>query len=366
MTSVHRVPGQSDHKLFKTYLDQAPDLEPGVQVSPELLLNERGWILFELDFARKKAVFLDIGAADEIIESPFFHLAAPRVARRIALTDFDVFLTLAQQIRAKHQIVQFYNMGHCGSTLLHNVVNESGEAWDISEPKFCFSIAMGRKALPRPLMVQLAKACLDFLALYPRANERKTLFVKHISQSTQIFDLWHAASPAAKNIFMYRDAVAWCNSLHGFVQRMGFSGPMSMDVRRFSWMMTSGGEPESYLEGLIDFNAEPFPFWELAACGWALHIQQFLAARKSRMEIHALRYNELVHDRESEMRAVFNYCGLDHAMLSKGLKAFDHDSHEGEKTSHDKPVEKLTEAAKTRVIEVLRHPRLAIDPNLIL
>jgi hypothetical protein len=352
MINIHSVPGQSDQRLFKTYLDQAPDLNTGVQVSPEILLNEKGWIVFELDFARNKAVFLDIGVEHEIIAAPFFHLAAPRVARRLALVNFDVFLNLAKKIRAKHHIVQFYNIGHCGSTLLHNVVNESGEAWDISEPKFT-------NVLPRLQLVLLARACLDFLSLYPRVSERKTLFVKHVSHCTQVFDLWHEAAPEATNIFMFRDAVAWCNSLYGFVQRNGLPQPLSQETRRFSWMMSSGGEPETFLDGLMDFNAEPFAFGDMAACAWGLHLQQYQVAKATGMKIHAFRYNELLHDREGVMKAVFAHCGLDATKVYEGLKAFDHDSHAGEKTAHDKPVEVLTEPAKARIEEILRHPRFA-------
>ncbi len=357
--SIHGVPGQSDQRLFKTYLDQAPDLDTGMQVSPEILLNEKGWILFELDFARDKAVFLNIGVEHEIIAAPFFHLAAPRVARQLALVNFDVFLNLANKIRTKHHIVQFYNTGHCGSTLLHNVINESGEAWDTSEPKFTFSIAMGRNALPRPQLVLLARACLDFLSLYPRVSERKTLFVKHVSQCTQVFDLWHEASPETTNIFMFRDAVAWCNSLFGFVQRNGLPQPLSQETRHFSWMMSSGGEPETFLDGLMDINAEPFAFGDMAACAWGLHLRQFQAAKANGMKIHAFRYNELLHDRDGVMKAVFAHCGLDATKVYEGLKAFDQDSHAGEKTAHDKPVEVLTEHAKARIKEILQHPRFA-------
>jgi hypothetical protein len=365
MISVHDVQAQGEHKLFRSYLDQTTELSPARDISPDQFMAEPGWIFFEPDFARQWAVFLNIGAEHKIFDAPFVHLAAPRHARKVAVMDFECFVTLSNKIPVRHKLVHVFNMGHCGSTLLHNVVNETGQAWDVSEPKLSFAIAMGRDELPRTQLVDIAAASARFLSLYPRAREREVLFLKHHSQCSQVFDIWHEATPDAKNLYMYRDAVGWCNSLYGFVQRMGFPLPMSREVRNLSWMMTTGGEPESLARQLMDFDGEPFAAGDMFACGWGLHLQKLQAARSAGMEFLAFRYNELLQDRETVLKSVFQYCGLDPAKVALGLKAFDHDSHAGEKTSHDKSVEKMSEISKSRIYDILRQPRLDIDANVI-
>ncbi len=368
MITVQRILGQppaSVSQLANQFLDMNPQLSAPEEQAVSTLVQEPGWILREFDFTRKKAIFFDIGDAD-VINVPFSYIAQQRHAKRLALVEFADFLDLASKLPRKHRIVQFYNIGHCGSTLLHNVFNESGEAWDISEPRLTWDVPMARNAVPRRQLLALAAASLTFLSRYPRAGERSTLVVKHVSQCTKAYDLWQETWPDAKNIYMYRDGISWCNSLYGFVQRVGLRDPIPVEMRHFSWMMTSGGEPESFLDGIIDLNAEPFKFWELASCSWGLHMQEILAAHSAGLNAYAFRYNELMGNREGVLQEIFAHCGLNTDAVGKGLHAFAHDAHEGEETAHVMPVENLTDAAKARVREILQNSRFNLNPEMIL
>ncbi len=225
---------------------------------------------------------------------------------------------------------------------------------------------MHRDDLSKNKQVALAEAGLRFLALLPSTSQRSTLVLKHFSQCTKVFEIWRAASPKAKAIFMYRDAIGLCNSHYGYAQRVGDFVAKFFEHRHFLWWIMSGNEPMTFYDGLIDLDSANLGFEDLAACSWGLQMQEFIAARAKGLEAMAFRYNELLADREGEVEKVFHHCGLDASKVKPALNAFDHDSHEGERSSRDKPVQKLDEVAYARIREILAKPKLALNPDLIL
>lgn len=364
--NIRQVLGHRQHDFTKMTAEEGFELGPSHSTDPSCLLDEPGWTLFEFDFSANRAIFIDVGADGDVINVPFAYSTQMRLAKRWAAIDLDAFLAMSEKIRTSHRFVQLHNIGHCGSTLLHHVLNASGSIWDISEPKFTRDIAMNRKSLLRGKQVELARAGLKFLTLYPRAGERDCIAIKHFSQGTKIFDVWQDASSHAKTIFMYRDALSWCNSNFGFWQRWGLPTPMPFGERHFVWDTESGHEGEEYLQGLVDFNREGLGFSELAACSWALHVQEFLHARQNGLNAMALRYNELLSDRMSTLNMVFSFCGVVPRDLKKAMHAFDADAHEGELTAHSKIVQKLNAADTSKIMRILENARFALSPDVVL
>ena len=366
MFSIRNVIGRKKiYDFTQMVAEQGLELSAAEGADPQVVLRELGWTLYELDYLTKRAVFIDVGSNGDVIDVPFAYNAQMRLAKCIGSVSFDQFFKLADNIKPTHRLIQFYNIGHCGSTLLHNIFNAGGAAWDISEPKFVRDIAMHRASLPQEKQVALAKAGLAFLSLYPKAAQRPALALKHFSQATKIYDILHAACPAAKNIYMYRDAISWFNSDYGFWQRWGMPAPMPFNWRHIVWTAKSGNENEVFLKDLVDFDREGVTFSELAACGCGLHAREYLAARATGMEFFALRYNELLADREAMLKKLCTHCDLNPANVNDSLSAFDHDAHAGEKTSHEQVVQTLSAADNARIKELLRHPRLGIDPNVM-
>jgi Sulfotransferase domain len=212
----------------------------------------------------------------------------------------------------------------------------------------------------------LARAGLKFLTLYPHAGERDCISVKHFSQGTKIFEVWQEAVSTAKTIFMYRDAISWCNSNFGFWQRWGLPATMPFGERHFVWDTESGHEGEEYLKGLVNFDREGLTFAELAACSWALHAEDFLSARHSGLNAMPVRYNELISDREGTLAAIFEFCGIEPKDLDKVIRAFELDAHEGELTEHSKGVQKLTPDDISNILRILENHRFTLSPDAML
>lgn len=330
-----------------------------VTSSDDLVLTEPGWTLFSIDFVADEAVFLDIGAKTDLAPAPFSYQRQFDTARRILRMRLSDFLDLGERCPVGEPLVHLFNMGHCGSTLLHHVFNRSGQAWCVSEPLFTFDLAMNRDALSADRLTALMRAGLRMVRQYPGAAGR-VLVVKHFSQTTTIIPECHHAEPDATCLFLYRSGEAWCNSLYGFVQRLGGGLTLSPQERTFSWHIISANTPESYLDGVVDMAAPVVTFDSLAAVAWSLQLQDHSRARAANVPLLSFRYEELIADRAASLAQVFNWCGLQPDGIAVGLAAFDEDSHKGAATSHARAVEQLDDVSKSRIRQIFAHPKIKV------
>ena len=363
MLEVHDIISRIPLAFFNFERDLNFTLGPNSIADNEIVVREKGWTLFGFNFKNGTAVFLYIGADQDLSVAPFAYTAQYEKASRVAVMPFQPFIQLAKDINAHPNLVHLFNIGHCGSTLLHHVFNASGEAWCISEPLFTFDLAMNRHDVSPKLLQDLAKAALHFLTLFPGASRSNTIVLKHFSQATTLFDVWHNAAPHARCLYLYRDALTWCNSLFGFIQRIG---PSALQDMGFMWYMVSGNSPVSELTGLIDLENPHTTFEDLAAVAWAFFCQDYHTAIGNGVPLLPFRYNELIYDKEKTITEIFQRCGLNQGRIAEGLHAFDRDSHEGSITAHDKPVLKLSASSLERLTRLLSHPRLAVSADVIL
>jgi Sulfotransferase domain len=336
------------------------------QEPADIVLREAGWTLFSLDFKRSQAVFLDIGADCDVSKAPFSYILQFETARRQALVPFDAFLILAEKIDDPKNLVHLFNMGHCGSTLLHHVFNRVPGVWCNSEPICFVNLAFERDSVDQMTLKKLARAALRFMTLFPCAAAAETIIIKHFSQSTMQIKTLHEAVPHAKSMFLYRDGKSWTNSFYHFVQKVGGTMIVTTDKRDFVWRIMSGNSPRREIESIVDLDADVVTFDRVAAVGWAHHIKQYLDAAREGVPMISVRYNELTKDRKKTIGRIFAYLRIPLDAVSATLDAFDEDSQHGTKLARDKSDLNFNDENYARVAEVFAHPRIAIDPNLIL
>lgn len=334
-------------------------------VPDDVVLHQAGWTLFTFDFVTSEAVFTDTGGTD-LAAQPFAYQSQYRTARRLLRLPFASLGGLAAQVPKPAPILQVFNMGHCGSTLLHHVFNASGSVWCVSEPLFTFELAVRRDELGPDRLGELMRAGMAFVRLYPGADAHGQIAVKHFSQATTIIGACHKAEPAPHHLFLYRGGERWCNSLYGFVQRLGGTLELAPERREFMWGMMSGATPRSRLADIVDMTADSVTIDQLAAVAWALHIGACRAAVAEGVPLVPVRYEDLVQDRQGTLTAAFAACGLGTAGVGRALAAFARDSHEGTATAKSVPVEPLPPEAAERIRAVLGHPSLGLTGDEIL
>jgi Sulfotransferase domain len=341
-------------------------LGPAQSAPPDIVLREPGWTLFCFDVKNLQAIFLDNGDGVDLSKAPFCGYVQYERAKKLALVPFSDFLALAEKIVDPKNVVQLFNIGHCGSTLLHHVFNRVPGVWCISEPACFFNLAMERDNIDDQTMRRLMRAGMRFLTIFAGAAEAHTIVVKQYSQLTTLLQTMHKAVPKTKSLFLYRDGKSWPNSHYHFIQKIGLSMIIPPEKRDFQWWILSGNVSRSEIEGIVDLHADVVTFDSVVAVCWALHMKMYLQAIKDGVPMLAVRYNELNVDRVKTIARIFDYLGISAELALTTLDAFDEDSHQGTRTARDKNELNFTDENYARVADVYARPRIAIDPNLIL
>lgn len=345
---------------------EAFDLGLAVQMAGSAVINDLGWTLFSFDFKRAEAVFLDIGADCDLSAAPFSFQMQYDKARRVLRLPFGDFVALAAQIKTPARLVHLFNIGHCGSTLLHHVFNRAEGVWCISEPLFTFDAAMRRGEFAGIALDHLLRAGLSFVRLFPGAAGAEVIVVKHFSQATTQIPVYAAADPTAKRLFLYREGKAWCNSIYHFVQRMGGTLQVPPEERAFKWWIVSGAKPISVLNGIVDMTAADVTFDKLAAVAWVLHLRDDVMQGCRGVQLVPLRYDELNAHPARMIAKVFAHCGIAASNVLAALEAFDTDSHAGSKTSHAVPALDFGAASFAAIKQVFAHPLMQFPADTVL
>ena len=359
MAVMATVLGRPDGPEVFGHMASALQTGPWERVADDMALQP-GWVLFSVDLDQDEAVFLDPGPGTDIAAAPFSYQLLYDRAQRLIRLPLDQMHGLAAQVAVADPPVHLFNIGHCGSTLLHHVINRSGGAVCVSEPMFLFDLAMARaKIAPDRLVTLIAAGC----RLLQHAVGGERLVIKHFSQSTTILPAFFAATPGSAFVMMYRDAQSWCNSVFGFAQRFGATLEVPRDQRGFAWWIIAGATPQDWLAGLVDMDADVVTFDRVAAAAWALHLQDFRAALAAGMRFHCLRYDALLADREGSLAALFASTGLRMADMAASLAAFDGDSHAGTITARGLAFQVFGDRERANIAEVLAARSLGGDED---
>lgn len=189
MAIIYPVLATSTYKSIRVPLAEIMALGPARDAPSDIVLKP-GWILHELDFDLNQAVFLQQAQVTPIFAAPFAYQEQVSTACFAAMIPFADFLMLSNRLNEPQRLIHLFNIGHCGSTLLHQVFNVSGAAQCISEPKFSFDLAYFRHSAEPEKLAALSTACLKFLTLLPGYDASRPLVVKHFSQACRMIETW--------------------------------------------------------------------------------------------------------------------------------------------------------------------------------
>jgi hypothetical protein len=339
---------------------------PRLEIAANQLVFDTGWSLFTFDFKRRNAIFLRTPESENLSQAPFVYTAQFEKATHVATVDFDEFFAITDALPDVPKLVQFFSTGHCGSTLLHQVFNRVPDVACISEPIAFNALALNGAGENEATKLKLARGALRLLTRFPGVETAGTIVIKHFSQSTLQIKLLSDAQPNSQKFFLYRDALSWANSAYHFVQKYGTPMTIPKDQRALLWRILSGGLPESVLEGIIALHADVLNFDALSAVAWATQIQYFEKAVAADVAIYSLRYNEVIANRNYAVATLFEKLGLPVDAVAATLSVFDRHAHEGTRSARKVDDLHFDQSHYDVVRSVLSHPRIAIDPNIIL
>jgi hypothetical protein len=320
-------------------------LGAGEAVEAGRAVEEPGWSLYCLDWASRRALFLDIGADLDLAREAFVHGTQFRLARRALLVPFDDLDALAASIPAPRRMLLIFNSGRFCTTLVNAMLNEIEGVWSLSEQDVHFEMLMQRASLDGAEIECLLAPATRLMFRPPPGRAAHTFAIKFRSQDLFHADRFHAVFPDAVCLFLYRDAAGWGRSVWHMLAPFGL---LARDQRRYLWWILSAGTDPAALDGIVDLDAEDVSPEEIIAASWALSIDQYRRHLAAGVPFLALRYNELDADRARVAARLLQHCRLPAATLPAALRAFGRDSQAGTLLARDRLQTVFTEAHLAR------------------
>lgn len=300
----------------------------GEAVDPRRVVEEPGWSPYCLDPTNNAITFVRLPPEIDLSEAPFYFVTQYREANAIIDMPFDEALALAATLPIP-EVALIFSIGRCGTTLVSHALNGSPEVVSLSEPEsFAQKAALSALDPSVDRNALIGALCRFHFAARQNRNGR-LLAIKFRSQTLFVAEDIYRALPRARYVFMYRDAVSWSESFVQFGRAIGVTFPIDKPTRDFTWGMLSADRPLSDLAKYTDTAAELTEAGAILPAAWSLHLEEYRRLLHLGVPFLALRYNELVSNRKTELERLFTHCGIATGAVDKALDAFDEDSQKG-------------------------------------
>lgn len=371
--AAHYLTIEARHRQMPGFLASIADFTAaeGASVDAELVRAHPSVSLYCLDDPARRAIFVELPPEIDLARVPFVYQAQYDHALRLIALPYDELVRQAQALPAVDDLVMIYMTGRCGSTLLSHVFNELGDVISLSEPDVATQFVHLRRAggSRDAELRALLDATVRFLFKPTPVKASATAALKLRSEGTQLVDLYQATFPAAKNLFLYRDAVGWVASFYRVFVREGLAAPIPLDELLSVYKLLFAYDFAD-LAGCLDPGTREVSLIEQLTIWWLATVEWYLAKRDQGFPFLAVRYTDLNERRESTLGGIFAHCGLPAASVARTLGAFERDAQAGTPLAREHPTQgnplRLSDAQREQITRMVRrHPRIG-QPDAIL
>lgn len=364
---------EARHRQMPGFLASIADFSvaEGQAADAEIVRANASVSLYCLDDPARQAIFVELPPEIDLAKVPFVYQAQYDHALRLIALPYDELVRQAQALPAMDDLIMIYMTGRCGSTLLSHVFNELSDVQSLSEPDVATQFVHLRRAdgSRDAELRALLDATVRFLFKPTPFKAPATAALKLRSEGTQLVDLYQATFPAAKNLFLYRDAVGWVASFYRIFTLEGSEAGTPLDD-----LLGFFGQLFAYdfghLAGCLDPGTREVSLAEQLTLWWLATVEWYLAKRDQGYSFLAVRYADLNERRESTLEGIFAHCGLPAASVARTLGAFERDAQAGTALAREHPAQgnrlRLSDAQRDQITRMVRrHPRIG-QPDAIL
>ena len=222
------------------------------------------------------------------------------------------------------EIVFVTNTARCGSTLLTQIFEETGECVGFSEPDAFNATAIYKDRMPQDDLDKLIRNSVR-MQCKPIRNRRISAYIfKPTAASIEAVPMYLRLYPNSRQLFMYREGLKVAQSLVRIsTQALMFALTLiatkihpRLAQMSFEAMGLPGKNLKIKLPSPMTFCVH---FWAKICC-------KYLDLRKDRYEISAVKYEDVVKHPLEATNAIFKYCNLPDELAEKAIKALNKDS----------------------------------------
>jgi hypothetical protein len=278
-------------------------------VDPRRALSSPSWSLYCLDHSRREAVFVNTADAD-LCNAAFYYQAQYQAARELMTLSYETLHELAAEAAvAQERLILVYSTGRCGSTLVSRAFAQAVGVGSLSEPDvFTQLVTMfAGNEITQDELRRLARSCLEIQAhSVLAAMHLHRCAIKFRGVVVALWPLLFEEFPAAKVVFLYRNAQTWATScarayrmrdpaIHRFTLQ-------ARDLMDRLWVL-SGWDAQARA-GELDIE-------DLLARQWIYFVRHCLAMQDRAARMFVASYEELLRAPEASLQALFAHCELE-------------------------------------------------------
>ena len=332
------------------------ELGPGEAIDGAVLARDPTWTLYAIDPDRDRALLLQLPADVDLAQQPFAYVAQFDRAVAAAVLSTDELVTLGHDLPKPAKLVHLFSTGRCGSTLASRIFAELDGVWSVSEPDAIAQLASRRDqyGTPRTRTLLGAASAWSYRPAVPDPSE--TCVLKYRSEA--IFDAedYVLATPDSTSLFLYRDLEGWVGSTYRFAQKHGADVSLgSADMRDKIWPVVSAAASPDLVADICDPLDPDTPIEISLSALWTLRIEAYEAVVATGVEMHAVSYRALNHDREATVRLLLRVLGHDRPdNLATAMRAYESDSQVGTAGARDRDAVPLGDQGRARIAELVR------------
>lgn len=281
--------------------------------------------LYCLDDENRRALFVQTGPDVDLLDAPFFYLAQYRGAERLLALPYEALHALADDL-PDPRLVFLFSTGRCGSTLLSRAFNAVPGVRSLSEPDVYSDVATLRHWDPsrEDEYARLLRSCTRILG-----RNADTLAIKFRGGAIHAADLLHREFPAARTLFLYRNAERWLESMHA-----GFTPGLPGEEAAPTFLRYLLAQ-SPLIVPFAQRHAREATVAEAYALTWLSVLDRYVTLTRAGVEMLPVRYEDLTADPAGSVHAVLDWCDLPTDVVDKVVETFATDSQTGTALSRE-------------------------------
>ncbi len=342
------------------------EFSEGPAIDPQTVLTNPLISLYCLDHAIRRALFVETAPGVDLSQAPFLYQAQYENTVRLIGVPYKTLHELACGISLDDgKVILVYSVGRTGSTLLGSALNAVEGIIGLSEPDV-FTQLVALREWDRSNDAEISALVESCLKLFCKPTEQtpdpRGWVIKFRSFIIHLADLFYNNFPNTKNIFLYRNAEAWLNSMlraFGDAQEdIGFriwgQGWLSTLVPSITRHVQAGGP-------LLTMPS-------MCSMLWLDVLEQYTNSQRSGMPSLAIRYEDLQAAPPETLQKIFEYCDLPVTSMDPVYRVLERDSQAGSGMSREALHHKnsvLTDAQRADLFRELESHPVIGSPDFI-
>jgi hypothetical protein len=339
-------------------------VQPRRSIDPRVVLEQPTVSLYCLDHANQQALFVDTAPEVDLLQAPFYFIAQYEAAQRLIAVPYATLHVLAGAVELDPQrIILFYSTGRCGSTLFSHILNQTPNVVSFSEPDVFTQLVKLRTAGQSndAGITALLYDALMIMSAHAQQHGFQYWAFKFRSYVLSVSDLLYQAVPAAKLLFLYRNALTWARSFSRVFGSSDAALEDRMEKYGYRYVIPS-------IDAHLRTQTHPMSWIEYLAHMWVSTMQDSRSLQQQGAALACARFEDLQVAPQAVIQALLAHCGLPMPDSARLARVLAEDSQSGTAGAQDRqvPVRRLTEADLAELDRIIRQydPTLAPDTTL--